>query len=637
MLNVSACRAGQGVPCRRGTPTDKPAFHPFRMDAQNLMDNPGLSSIECVSPGTLCWDEERAAPLVERDSPPAATSTLDPESLRRLAWEIGERSAAESYVPKENHAGLAAVTPTQGFVHWRIRQEWVDETARRRGATWQNCRLIVRLYDVSYIHFTGFNAHRLQDETLPSLCGQRFFQLPRAGTTQIAEVGFLLRSGEFLPAARSGSASFGRDRWSPQRSHDALYVDERGRIEPAGNVWEQERFLREMRRPRLRQGLRIAYFTFNGEDGQTPAFVRELSRCQRALGHEIHIFTAADTARPVRIEEGVRYHSVPLRANGSPIAAAQAFARRLEEQLAQAPPFDLLHHHEWQTGSIGSRSRLPRVLSLTSLESTRRNGATPAPQSRAVEEAERAAARPMPCILTPDWLRQRIVAELGVDDARVCPFPMEGRLANEWDCPLDYGHVKGEIGVGPLDRLILYVGPLEHAAGVDLLVEALPAALRRHGNLRLAFIGAGSLHGSLEHRAHQLGVAFAVRLLGHREGPQVTRLVRAAEALILPSRCRLPFDDAVVDLARKAGRAVVTTHGGPAHLIRHEENGLLTYDNPGSMVWALDRLLSDATHTERMGRNGQRHEGSIRNWSDVARLYLELCAERFPDLTTTRL
>ena len=70
---------------------------------------------------------------------------------------------------------------------------------------------------------------------------------------------------------------------------------------------------------------------------------------------------------------------------------------------------------------------------------------------------------------------------------------------------------------------------------------------------------------------------------------------------MLPSRCRLPFDDAVVDLARKAARPVVTTHGGPAHLIRHEENGLITYDNPGSMVWALDRILSDPAHAERMG------------------------------------
>jgi glycosyltransferase involved in cell wall biosynthesis len=163
-------------------------------------------------------------------------------------------------------------------------------------------------------------------------------------------------------------------------------------------------------------------------------------------------------------------------------------------------------------------------------------------------------------------------------------------------------------------------------------VEALPAALRRTGNLRLAFLGAGSMNGHLEQHAHQLGIAHAMRLLGHREGSQVNRLVRAAEALVLPSRCRVPFDDAVIDLARKAGRPVATTHSGPAHLVRHEENGLLTYDNPGSMVWALDRILSDPANAERMGRNGKRDD-SVQNWSDVTRYYLELCAHCFPELT----
>src|SRR5262249_27794168 len=151
-------------------------------------------------------------------------------------------------------------------------------------------------------------------------------------------------------------------------------------------------------------------------------------------------------------------------------------------------------------------------------------------------------------------------------------------------------------------------------------------------NLRLAFAGAGNLYGQLQHRAHQLGVAHAVRLLGHVEGPQLPRLLRAAEALVLPSRYRVPFDDAVVDLARRAGRPVITTHGGPAHLVRHEENGIVTYDNPGSMVWAVDRILGDPDHAHRMGSSGRRSTDTTVTWGDVAKLYLELCAACFPEV-----
>jgi glycosyltransferase involved in cell wall biosynthesis len=213
---------------------------------------------------------------------------------------------------------------------------------------------------------------------------------------------------------------------------------------------------------------------------------------------------------------------------------------------------------------------------------------------------------------------------------------MEGRLANEWECPLDYGEVKREIGVGPLDRLMFFIGPLEHAAGGDLIVEALPALLRRWSNLHVAFAGEGGQYGQLEHRAGELGFGYAVRLLGHVESARLTRLLRASEALVLPSRYRVPFDDAVVDLARRAGRPVITTHGGPAHLVRHEETGIVTYDNPGSIVWAMDRVLGDPAHAQRMGESGRCSDGFVLNWSEVSRRYVELCAACFPQLTETR-
>ena len=266
------------------------------------------------------------------------------------------------------------------------------------------------------------------------------------------------------------------------------------------------------------------------------------------------------------------------------------------------------------------------VLSLSSIEATRRNGAPPTSCRWRSSRPSARLARAVDCVLTPDWLRERAIADFGIDGERVRAFPMEGRLPNEWEAPLDYGQVKWEIGVGPLDRLLLFVGPLEHAAGVDLLVEALPAVLQRTAaTLRLAFVGAGSMHGHLQHRARTAGRGPCGARAGPRRGAALTRLLRAAEALVLPSRYRVPFDDAVVDLARRAGRPVVTTHGGPAHLVRHEENGIVTYDNPGSMVWALDRILGDSGPRGADGRNGRRHGGDAPVWGDVARHYLD-CA-----------
>ncbi|HXG11565.1 MAG TPA: glycosyltransferase [Gemmataceae bacterium] len=561
----------------------------------------------------------------------------DPELLRRIAWDIGQRKAAEAYTPSACHVALAMVSPYQGFVHWRLLPEWIEQTARQRGDAWHHCRMVVRLYDVSFIEFNGLNAHHIFDIEIPTLAGHCFFNLPRPGTWQLAEVGFRLRSGEFLPAARSHVVPFASDAVSPRSSHAALLVDEHGHVEEVGNLWEQEQILQERRRPKLRQPLRIAAFALEslptGHDGPLARFVSELAAGQRAQGHEVWVFVPANDRLPSPREiDGVRYEPLMVAPSDSPVAQAIDFGHAAERRLHELPPFDLLHHHEWGTAVVPWLGTRPTVLSLGSIEAVRRNGREPTPLSREIQQCEREAAHAVDCILTPDWLRDQAVAELGIDGALVHPFPMEARLPNEWERPLDYGQVKMGIGLGPLDRMMLFVGPLEHAAGPDLLIEALPTLLRRTSNLRLVFVGAGEMHGHLEHRAHELGVAHAVRLLGHVEGPAVTRLVRSAEAVVLPSRYRIAWDDAVVDLARRAGRPVVTTHGGPAYLVRHEENGLVTYDNPGSMVWALDRILSDPAHAEEMGRNGRRTDSSFVSWSEVARLYLDLCANCFPEL-----
>ena len=105
---------------------------------------------------------------------------------------------------------------------------------------------------------------------------------------------------------------------------------------------------------------------------------------------------------------------------------------------------------------------------------------------------------------------------------------------------------------------------------------------------------------------------------------------------MLPSRYRVPFDDAVVDLARRAGRPVVTTHGGPAHLVRHEENGIITYDNPGSMVWALDRILGDPGHAEQHGPERQARRERQRQLGRGGPPLPRAVRRRFPELTETR-
>jgi hypothetical protein len=568
----------------------------------------------------------------------------DTDFLRSCAWDIGERKPAESFAPTESHVGLAMVSPYRGFAHWRLLTDWIDQAARECGDEWDGSRMVLRLYDVSYVEFDGLNANRIQDHELGSLCGQMFFNLPDPGTNHLAEIGFLLQSGRFIPAVRSRVVDFPPDAPSSQLDQTALLVDDSGQIEEVDNLWDQERILVERRTPKLRKHLRIAAFAFpasQGEpefygDGLPAKFIVEWATGLSEQGHDVRvIMPATDSLRTVREMRGVRYVPLDVRLEGSPVEVAEAFARAAQRYSGRFSQFDLIHLHEWMAGQVRVAPDVPTVLSLTSIETTRCNGAESDAMSQQIRAAEREIAARVDCVLTPDWLCDKARGEFHLDAARMHTFSMEGRLPNEWDCPLDHGDVKREIQVGPMDRLLMFVGPLEHAAGVDLILEALPNVLPRYDNLRVAFAGGGEMHGYLAHRAEELGVAHAVRLLGSVDTPQVTRLLRAAEALLLPSRYRVPQDDAVIDMAQRAGTAVITTHGGPAHAVRHEETGLLTYDNTGSIVWAMDRILGDPFHAQRMGDNGRRSDGFVLNWGELARGYLELCATQFPRLTET--
>jgi glycosyltransferase involved in cell wall biosynthesis len=571
----------------------------------------------------------------------APARPLDQETLRQVAWDIGVQRAGDHYEPGSNHVGLVSVNPYQGCLHWRIRQDWIDQRVRERGPAWRDCSLVVRLYDVSFIEFNGLNAHHLFDVGLPAIVGHQFFNLARPGTWQLAEVGFRLRNGEFVPAARSHIVPFPSDSVSHRHSHAGLLVDESGAIKEVGNLWEQERVLSEYRKPKIDKPLRIAALAFEslatGQQGPLARFVSELAAGKASQGHQVHVFLPASADfQADRDVHGVSYHPLEVSRTGSPLDVALQYARAAEERMQALGSFDLIHLHEWMTGLAAWIGTRPTVLSLNSLEATRRNGKPQSDLSKEIQQAEAALAHSVGCILTPDWLRDRAVSEFGLDDSQVHAFPMEARLPNQWEAPIDVGKVKMEIGLGVYDRPVLFIGPLEHGSGVDILVEALPVMLQRIPQLRVVCAGYGSMMAPLAHRAGQLGVGHALRLLGDVPRSRLVGILRAAEGVVLPSRHRMEWDDAVVDLARLAAKPVITTTAGPAHLVQHEHNGLVTYDNPGSMVWALDRLLHDPQHAERLGRQGKRNEGAAAvDWSGVVRLYLDLCAASFPELRGT--
>ena len=226
-------------------------------------------------------------------------------------------------------------------MHWRILPAWIDQIAREKGDAWRDCRMVVRLYDVSLIIFNGFNAHRIIDLGLPQISGHLFFHLPKPGTTQLAEAGFVLRNGQFVAASRSLAVHFPPEAPSGRSSSaEALLVDDKFHVEPIENLWDSEQFLIERKKPKLRKPLRIATLTFDaealGQSGPLAKFTTELAKHQRADGHEVHVFAPRrENFQETHEIDGVVHHPLDVDFSKPPIDLALAYARKRPSGASQ--------------------------------------------------------------------------------------------------------------------------------------------------------------------------------------------------------------------------------------------------------------------------------------------------------------
>ncbi len=153
--------------------------------------------------------------------------------------------------------------------------------------------------------------------------------------------------------------------------------------------------------------------------------------------------------------------------------------------------------------------------------------------------------------------------------------------------------------------LALAIGRLHPNKGFDLLLEALE--LTREVDLLIA--GDGPLRGELERRAHKLGVANRVRLLGWCGN--IPELLAQADFLICPSLVE-PLGNVVIEAWSAAVPVIATASDGPAALIEQEVSGLLVPlpDQPGggpaALAAAIERMCRDPQLRRQLGEGGRR-------------------------------
>ena len=148
-------------------------------------------------------------------------------------------------------------------------------------------------------------------------------------------------------------------------------------------------------------------------------------------------------------------------------------------------------------------------------------------------------------------------------------------------------------------RVITTVANLRGEKGHEVLIEAAARVLRERPGTVFQLVGGGPMKTQLQQQAYDLGIADAVRFLGHRE--DVPQLLHDSDLFVLPSRSEA-FPNGVVEAMAVGLPVVASDVGGIPELIEHERNGVLVpVGDAEALARALLRLIDDPARTAELG------------------------------------
>jgi alpha-1,3-rhamnosyl/mannosyltransferase len=215
----------------------------------------------------------------------------------------------------------------------------------------------------------------------------------------------------------------------------------------------------------------------------------------------------------------------------------------------------------------------------------------------------RTLARANRLLTDSEFVRQELVALLGVSPERVTAIPLGVDVCFKPRGAEETGPVVGGYGLAP-DRYVLAVATLEprkNLAGLLRAFSRLPEKLRRRYPLALAG-GRGWRCGSLESMMHALESAGEVRRLGYVPAGDLPLLYAGATAFAYPSFYEgfgLPPLEAMA-----SGVPVLSSCGSSMSEVVGEAGILVDPHDDEAMVRELARLLEDAELRRNLARKG---------------------------------
>jgi len=98
---------------------------------------------------------------------------------------------------------LIAKDPFWIYAYWEIAESSIEDVKRQLGGSLESTRFVVRMYDVTYKDFNGFNANHWFDIEVGRYSNNWYISLWNDNVSYLGEIGIVHHSGRFFPMARS--------------------------------------------------------------------------------------------------------------------------------------------------------------------------------------------------------------------------------------------------------------------------------------------------------------------------------------------------------------------------------------------------------------------------------------------------